>query len=249
MILPIRSLLTFAGVACLFTAAEAGIAYQSESSPTSGLVSLVGEFGNQLILKTDSDQPLLSSFSFAYESNYAMSKGMILRFYANDGGSDLQLPGTLLYQSSPLDIKVGRGEVSVSYNSVPVPKTFTFTVEFLGNDGLNSAAGLLTPNQIPTVGQAYNDIWLKNSAGWQLRSLLSGLAMMTATVVVNDGPGLAISPVSVNQVKVTWKDATYKLQRSDKASPATWTDVTGITGTSATLSTTTGGAFFRVITR
>ena len=235
--------------------AEAGIGYQSDGSVTSREISLVGEFGNQIILNTSAAQPLLTGFSFEYESNYTMSKGLIVRFYANDGGGDLTPPGTLLYQSSPFDIQLGRYQVAISYNSVPVPKTFTYTVEFLGNDGNNTAAGLLTPDKAPTTGQAYNDIWLRTSGGaWQNRQLIpvpgyQGYAMFTAQATINDGPGLAISSPAVNQIKVSWQDATYKLQRRDAATTGTWTDVANVSGTSITLPVTGTLGFFRLITR
>ena len=253
---PSRSVLSLVSVAVLsLSALQAGVGYQSDSSVSSREIALVGEFGNQIILKSDAAQPLLTGFTFEYESNYSMPKGLVVRFYANDGGGDVTPPGTLLYQSSPFDIALGRSQVAISYNSVPVPKSFTYTVEFLGNDGDNVSAGLLTPDKAPSTGQAFNDIWLRLSGGsWQNRQLVpvpgyQGYAMFTAQATVNDGPGLVISSPVANQIKVSWQDATYKLQRRDAATSGTWADVANVTGTAITMPVTGTLGFFRLITR
>jgi len=240
--------LSLVGAALFLSSSEAGTAFQVVSDPSSLEIPLVGENGNQIILRGDDSPKLLSSFSFDYESNYTMKAGLVVRFYKNDGGQGS--PGTLIYQSDPFDIKLGREQVSISYNSTPVPKEFTYTVEFRGNDDNNNNAGLLTPNVIPAVGQSYDDIWLRNTGGWQLRHVVGSFSMLTATVTVNDGPGLVISSPAVNQIKVSWQDSTYKLQGRDAAAGGgTWTDVPGITGTSVTLPVTGSLGFFRLITR
>ncbi len=240
--------LSLLGAALMLPSAQAGIGYEVPSSPTSREISLVGEFGNQIFLRGDDSQKLLTGFTFEYESNYSMTAGMIVRFYQNDGGQGT--PGTLLYQSNPLDIKLGHDQVSISYNSTPIPKSFTYTVEFQGNDGGANSAGLLTPDTIPTEGQAYDDMWLRSTGGWHIRQVLTGHAMFTATVTVNDGQGLVISSPAVNQIQVSWQDSTYKLQRQDVVTGSSaWTDVPGVTGTSTTFPVTGTIGFFRLITR
>ena len=240
--------LVLAGAFVALPSARAGIAYQVASTPSSREISLVGEFGNQIILHGDDSSKLLTGFTFEYESNYSMTSGIVVRFYQNDGGQGS--PGTHLYQSSPRGLKIGREQVSINYNSTPIPKTFTYTVEFKGNDGGANSAGLLTPDTIPVVGQAYDDMWLRNTSGWQLRQVLTGHSMLTATVSVNDGPGLVITSPAVNQIKVSGQDSTYQLQRRDLAVGDTaWTDVTGITGTSVTLPVAGPVGFFRLSTR
>lgn len=251
---PIRQSLVLAALLTASCAVEAGVAYQVDSSPNSRLMSFVGQFGNQIVLKGDDSPKLLTDFTFDYQSNYSMSKGLIVRFYANDGGGDLGIPGTLLYQSAPQDIKLGTEQLTISYNLAPIPKAFTYTVEFLGNDGGANEAGLLTPDTIPSTGQAYDDFWLKNTSGWQLRNVLTGHAMMTAKFTVSDGttpvpPTVSISSPAPGQVVVSWTDSSFKLQRRDLATSGNWSDVPGVTGTSATFSNPAGAGFFRLLSR
>ena len=144
------------------------------------------EFGDQVSLYGPAGTRKLTGFSVEYYSNYALPGGLTVRFYDNDGTAGA--PKALEYQSAPIDIKLGGGIVSISFNQPKIATTFTYSLQFLGAGGAN-VAGLLTPNVDPGVGSSLNDYWSKESGTWQLNNLGPIKANFTASVNAVPEPG------------------------------------------------------------
>lgn len=165
----------------------AGNAYDVGRSVDALVVSTDGaEFGDQISLFGLLGTRKLTGFSVEYYSNYNLPGGLTIRFYDNDGPAGI--PKTLEYQSAPVDIKLGGGIVNITFNQPKIATTFTYTVAFLGSTGAN-VAGLLAPNQDPSVGSSFNDYWTKESGTWQLNNLGPIKANFTASVNAVPEPG------------------------------------------------------------
>lgn len=143
-----------------------GVAYNLQLAGFNNQIAQSGAYGNQIKLAPGSDLHL-ANFSVAYGSDYALAGGLTVSLYANNGAGGA--PGELLYSSSPIDINSGGGVVSINYSNPLIPNELTFLVEFSGQDATH-AAGLLFPNQDPTVGSlAFNDYWVKNGNSFTLQ--------------------------------------------------------------------------------
>jgi len=165
----------------------AGNAYDVAHSESAKVVSAdSAEFGDQISLYGPAGTRKLTSFSVEYYSNYELPGGLTVRFYDNDGPSNS--PGTLQYQSAPLDIKLGGAIVNISFNQPKIKTTFTYTLQFLAAGGAN-VAGLLAPNAEATAGLSLNDYWTKESGTWQLNNLGPLKANFTASVNAVPEPG------------------------------------------------------------
>jgi len=151
-----------------------------------GVSAGTAEFGDQVTLFGPAGTRKLTGFSVEYFSNYDLPGGLTVRFYDNDGTSSS--PKTLQYQSSPIDIKLGGGIVSITFNQPKIATTFTYSLQFLGAGGAN-LAGLLAPNAEPGAGSSLNDYWSKESGTWQLNNLGPIKANFTASVNAVPEPG------------------------------------------------------------
>jgi hypothetical protein len=138
------------------------------------------EIGDQVTL-TGTDR-LLSLFSLEFFATGLGGGEMArVRLYANNGvvwnsTPGINVPGSVLYDSgtfpilsstprSTMEFSVADGQIP---NNVILPNSFTFSIQFSGIAGAESAGvDLYNP---PTSGSSFNDYWLYDGATWDLRT-------------------------------------------------------------------------------
>jgi hypothetical protein len=180
-----------AGLMLLPSAQQSGLAqindylYNNTSSKTGQEYAPAAgtEFGNQVILAVgggsgQSGSPTwgLTAFSFEYNSGGAAVGSVVgsavVSFYENTGplvaGPGSQAPSTVLYTSPGFGLTAsgpdGATAIFTGLNVI-VPTTFTWTVTFNSANGATLGLDTYGP---PTIGNAYNDIWQRTGASWEL---------------------------------------------------------------------------------
>lgn len=134
------------------------------------------EVGDEVILGGASR--LLSHFTFEYYgANFSGNEQYRIRFYNNDGtafGGGIFAPGSSFFDSglqslgAPTDpSNRNTYDLDLSGESITLPNSFTWTIQFSGVTG-GETAGVTLYNP-PAVGLGYDDFWLNNGAAWELR--------------------------------------------------------------------------------
>jgi hypothetical protein len=140
------------------------------------------EYGDQIALKLG--PRTVQGFQFNYFSTYDMTAGASLKFYANDGAlvNGMASPGTLLYDSGPIDIKSGIQTVSIGFSSIPfeVPNSFTWTAHFNGIDVASGKQSGLLVYDPPGPGASDATFWRRNGTTWSLDNLSGANGVMPA---------------------------------------------------------------------
>lgn len=104
-----------------------------------------------------------------YANIRAMSptKYAIFRFYRQDGSiyekSDVEVhrPGTLLFESKPLQIKTGYSILNIENINLPMhDPSFFWTLQFYGLEEGDNAGMILY--KTPSVGFSYGDFWIRS---------------------------------------------------------------------------------------
>jgi hypothetical protein len=146
----------------------AELVYDNSREYSTNFVAYSFEYGDEIRLAGSART--VTRFQFEYYGDFT-SQGIAkvtLRFYANDGPGQFRSPGTLLYQSEPLDLYAGFHALLIGGLSVDVPGTFTWTVRFTGLAMVKGdQAGLVLYAQ-PTVGKSFDDYWQKSGSTWEL---------------------------------------------------------------------------------
>ena len=133
----------------------------------------------------------VTELRFQYQGDFELTiptPTATVRIYANDGPSALPgqstapRPGTLLWESGPLNLAPGDNVVSVAPN-VLVPNVVTWSIEFSGLSGAPGDRAALTISSPPTVGGqlpggvtgSFDDYWVKvdpsNSESWAIKKI------------------------------------------------------------------------------
>ena len=89
------------------------------------------QFGDEIVLG-GSDR-IITGISLPYYSNFAASGGLTFSLYDNTGAGGS--PGTLLYQSDPIDLLNGGGTISIPFPPITantIPDRLTYTVSIPG---------------------------------------------------------------------------------------------------------------------
>lgn len=146
--------------------AESTIVYDNSQNYLEKYASVDSEYGDQINLAGDART--VTDFAFEYFGDFLASgkENARIRFYANDGpayGAFYTKPGTLLYDSGVFSINTGQRTKILNGLNVPVPDTFTWTVQFGGvTYTTGSDAGLLYANPV-TVGSSFRSYyWQKD---------------------------------------------------------------------------------------
>lgn len=154
------------------------------------------EIGDEIFLARGGDGHalfVLGSFSLQYYGvNLDPNAQMRFRIYANDGGvfdQGSRQPGTVLFDSEFFPIS-STERATLTFDSdfgggLTVPWHFTWAVEF-GN--LGAGTGGLDLYGPPSVGVSYNDFWVRNEGGWELRQTPGGIGDFAARVSVIPEP-------------------------------------------------------------
>lgn len=153
-----------------------------------------GWFGDEINLALG--PRTVTQFEFEY---FGLSAGTFqVRFYANDGADVTHIvdgktitskaPGTLLYESPTASILTGFRSVKIDGFAVDVPDTFTWAVDFGGEN-----AGLLLYDP-PTAGSSFKDFWRNVGGTWTVNTFDSGVAgNFAARVTAVPEPGTVMT--------------------------------------------------------
>ncbi|MFO1458192.1 MAG: PEP-CTERM sorting domain-containing protein [Verrucomicrobiota bacterium] len=175
------------------TTASAAIVFDNTLNVQPGFgAQTTKEYGDEI--KLAGTDRFVTEFQFQYRGEFsptASAPTATIRIYANDGPSALPgqttapRPGTLLWESGPLNLKAGNNIVALAPN-VLVPGTITWSVTFSGLSGAEGdRAGLMISNPPKVGGEllggvvgSYNDYWIKtdpnDSDSWALRRIQDG---------------------------------------------------------------------------
>ena len=170
--------------------------YNNTSTAVTGVMNCPNgqEIGDQIFLGNTAGYPVLgdlTGFSIGYYSPDAYFTGPVtadLRFYLNDGPlfNGYATPDPFpFYDTGTFDIQTPQSAVGtdgammcfsssdlfsdalVNLNpSMPMPSTFTVSMEFQGLEGSDQAG--LTLGTAPTVGYNYGDYWYNDGGNWEL---------------------------------------------------------------------------------
>jgi hypothetical protein len=153
------------------------------------------DFGNQIVFPAGTGR-IITDFKFQYFlSGGTGSQTADLRLYANNGGAfqgtPSQMPGQLLYDSTPVPILNGNSSViDMSGLNVNTFSTLTWTVSF-GGITSSQKVGLL-PYGPPTVGTSFSDFWVnlgtQASPNWFIENIGGGTASFAAQVTAVPEP-------------------------------------------------------------
>jgi hypothetical protein len=194
-----KTLLAIAAVSVgtLATQAASSIVY-SNATFYSGTYLNPGanEIGDEIILAPG--PRFAESFRFEYFGGNFHSGGVTneqfrLRFYENDGtfiGNNTFLPNSVFYDSGvqaladPTEVDPsGRAtyQFDLTYAPIFLPDRFTWSIQFFGIDGGESAGPTLYSP--PTVGMSENDYWFNTGTTWELRGT-NGIAFNFGSALV-----------------------------------------------------------------
>ena len=145
------------------------------------------EYGDEVVLA--GWFRILTGFSFEYAANYELPAGLTFRIYSQNGPviGGASSPGTRLFETK-IDVVNGGRVVNIGFvpdRSEIVPDRLTYTVEFAGVTGGNSA-GLLAPGGTPVIGSSANDFWEKTGPGandWAVRVFTPGSGTPSANFI------------------------------------------------------------------
>lgn len=161
-------------------AASAEVVYDNTVNDLTGRFATgSAEVGDQIIL--GGSLRVLETFSFEfYYTNTASILGspqVTLNLYANDGPefNGYASPGSVLYASPTYGglITTFTNRATIEFDqsdfgdSVVLPDSFTWTVQFSGLDA-NDDIGLDIYSP-PVVGDNYADYWINTGSGWELK--------------------------------------------------------------------------------
>lgn len=145
------------------------VVYQNSLEEITATHSRIEEYGDEIILGGDNRKIL--TFEFEYFGSFEPDgdETCILRFYENDGESLVandKAPGTLLYQSEPFTVFPDFNTAAIRNINVEVPDKFTWSVEFNGLGGLSSDRAGLLMRDPPSIGESFDDFWVRAGNGW-----------------------------------------------------------------------------------
>lgn len=166
-VIPVRGLLIAVVVLCFWsvTTTAQQIIYNNITQYLETYETDTREYGDQVHLAGTART--VTQFSFRYFGDFTATgdEQAIIRFYANDRPYDdfRQQPGTVLWESGYFPISPGQQlktlQVSSAGSEVLVPDIFTWTVDFEGVEG-GESAGLLLYGP-PSVGSSFNEFWMR----------------------------------------------------------------------------------------
>jgi hypothetical protein len=200
----VLAVLTAAAVTTARAQMELSSSYLNAANPLGISHSMGGlEFGDRITMSGPTGWWPLTDFYFEYFSQLtpAVGKEAVFRIYANNGpvtdkSFGKPTPGSLLFDSSiigPIPLEAGYKTVEIhgGGQSVLVPQSYTWTVEFKGL-GQSESAGLLV-NGGPEVGESAGDFWARDAQGdWGVYLIDNGniAANFTARAVAIPEPGV-----------------------------------------------------------
>jgi hypothetical protein len=159
------------------------LVYDNSANPLNTYFASTREFGDQINLTGGGW--IADTFRFEYfAAGLGGGETAVVRFYENNGvpigGVDgPQAPGTLIYQSPPINLFNGNVPVTITDLlplNIELPSSFTWTVSVSGVSGLEIfGLNLYDPPVYDpangTTGTSLNDFWVFGESGWELRQI------------------------------------------------------------------------------
>jgi hypothetical protein len=167
--LPVRAVvLSLTLFLLLERTASTEIIYDNSQTGGTNFFPSLNEFGDEIRL--DGTSRVVQEFIFEYYGEFTGSVNPTarVRFYKNDGPGQFPEPGTLLYDSGDFPIDSGLNHHRLSGIAIDVPDNFTWTVEFKGLSGVDGEQAGLLFRDPPSIGESFDDFWMRTSNGWAL---------------------------------------------------------------------------------
>jgi hypothetical protein len=192
------------------------------------------EVGNEIILAGTARYASVFSFEFwGFSTAGYVFEGDVqarVRFYKNDGPlcqSGYASPGTVMFDSGNFPIPATpAGRATLIFDEfqmesavalrVPLPNTFTWTVQFSGLT-TNDSAGvdLYAP---PVIGNTYNDYWEQETNRWALKTNTVPMAFASRLYTVSRGVDVTVQSTVTNAGPGNSFTATRTWQATDACS-------------------------------
>jgi hypothetical protein len=184
-------------VGTLATQAASSIVYSNATSYSGTFLNPgANQIGDEIIL--GAGPRFAESFRFEYYGANFHTGGVTneqfrLRFYQNDGafiGNNTYEPNSVFYDSGVLNLadpsevdpsNRATYQFDLTYAPIVLPDRFTWSIQFFGIDGGETAGVPLYSN--PTVGLSENDFWFNTGSAWELRGT-NGIAFNFGSVLV-----------------------------------------------------------------
>ncbi|HVY69594.1 MAG TPA: hypothetical protein VHH73_06670 [Verrucomicrobiae bacterium] len=183
-----------AGLAvCVSAKAQSEIVYNNTANPSGDFnasYSSAFEFGDEVALQGVGRT--LTDFQFEYFGSLTedASKFMLLSIYKADGTSPAGSPGTLLFQTDPIQVHNGFQSVELSgISGVTLSDDIIWTITPFGINNSADKVSLLLYDP-PTIGSSANDFWQKDASGWT-RTVLNN---SSGSAIANFGAKITVVP-------------------------------------------------------
>lgn len=170
------------------------IIYDNSSTPLNKFFQINGEAGDQVTPPGGGWK--LDTLSFEYfASGLSGNEVAKFRIYANDGlplsaNSATARPNSLVYESPSFTPANGNFPITITDlrpANILLPASFTWTVSVTGVAG-DEKFGLKLYDP-PTVGQSFDDIWVKSGTEWTLQQIPGTVANFGAQFIAVPEPG------------------------------------------------------------
>lgn len=189
--------------------AHAQVIYDNSGGSGTNVYYSLLEYGDEIIL--GGTERTITQFQFEYFGDFVSSSvaSARIRIYRMDGPlttgkNPFPTPGTVLYDSGPFSVQPGYQTKVFSGLSVAVPDDLTWTIQFNGLvGGIGDEAGLIFRSP-PSVGDYFDDMWLKtggvwNTFTWGGKPVANFAARITAGGITT-GPSVSIRRDSGNVI-------------------------------------------------
>lgn len=227
-------------IAFAFSLQAGEIVYENVDNYLGRYANEKREYGDEIELAGTART--ITDFAFEYYGDFVSNadEAAKIRFYKNDNIlNQYQVgPGTLLFETGWFVVKPGHNSRRITGLNVTVPNNFTFTIEFKGlTMKRGDDAGLVFYHPI-TVGNSYDDFWLKEPIGrWALygyQGIKNNFAVQVTAV--NTTPTARIESIRKEGSSVIISTDTrlgydYKLERRQLSDSGPWNAVQTIPGT------------------
>jgi PKD repeat protein len=188
--------------------ARAEIIYDNSDTGGTDVHYSLFEFGDEVVFAGTSR--VVTEFLFEYYGDFTPGGDEMarIRLYKNDGpltaAGDLT-PGTLLLDSGNFPITSGWQTKKFVGLNIAAPGGVTWTIQFSGLTGVDDNRAGLVLRPTPSVGDSYDDFWIKNNGVWQLFSWNgSPVANFAARIISGAAPTTVSVRRDASRIVVEW---------------------------------------------
>jgi hypothetical protein len=191
----LKAILLSAGLCSLPSLCFSAVVYDNTLNSLDGRYSPTSpglEFGDEInLVGTDRT---LSRFTFYYffDGVSVGAQTVTVRMYNNSGANP---PVTPFYTSDAIPLSLGAGgfnnqsiNIDPAVRLIPLPDTFTWTVQFSNLTGIETGSLLLYSP--PNPGTSFDDFWENNGTVWNPMQINNTIANFAAQVTAVPEPGV-----------------------------------------------------------